>query len=119
MQQLGINNFNRAAPILNKLESHTVIKTILSGETAGRIYVDDPAGPAIAFAQFRHRAFIVGDPRIISCDRLRTFFQSTVQENCRDWKVPLFRLSAESGKWIDYVESILEALEPLRAPYQY
>jgi len=118
MQQLAFEQFDRAAPILEAISHHTVLRTILAGSTPGQVYVNDPAHPTIAFAQFKHRAFISGDPGGMERDRLRQFFTHDVIVNCKRSDVPLFRLTADDPAWNQILSDALNEQQPILAGYQ-
>jgi len=118
MQELAKDAYQIIAPLFSGFKHHTVIKSILSGKMPGRLYCDDPGNPKVAFAQFKHRAFLAGDPESMNDKEFEAFIKSEVFQNCRDWDVPLFRLAAEPQAWMDMIERSLADREPIEATYQ-
>jgi GNAT superfamily N-acetyltransferase len=117
MQTLPANAYDKAQEMTEALPCHTVLRTILSGETPGRIYADDPKNPRWFFAQFRHRAFISGEPDPTVQEELRTFILKEVFANCRAFKVPLFRLSPDASAWMPILKAALHDHAPIISPY--
>lgn len=118
MHLLSINHYDKAAPLLKAISHHTVLRTILAGSTPGHVYVNDPAQPTIAFAQFKHRAFIAGDPNDLDRESIRDFFNQEVIANCRQSDVPLFRLTADDPALIKNLADVLKNEQPILAEYQ-
>lgn len=118
MHQLAFNHYDKAANLLKTISHHTVLRTILAGITPGRVYVNNLTRPTIAFAQFKHRAFISGNPRAQDRDHLHEFFINEVINNCRQADVPLFRLTADNPAWIHILADILQKEQPILAGYQ-
>lgn len=118
MHLLPKDRYDLAIPMISQFELQTVIRTILSGEAPGHIYIDDPEKPGVWFAQFKHRCFIMGGFSTIGNDALNDFFENEVIKNCRQWDVPLFRLSAGSRSWIDKLELVLAPLNPIKVTYR-
>ena len=118
MQKLAKLEFKIASPLLSQFTTHTVIKTIFSGQVPARVYCDNFQSPEIVFAQFRHRAFVAGDPSKVEANAMKEFIESEVFENCRQWDVPLFRLTAEPLSWINHLVRILESRQPITTIYQ-
>ncbi len=118
MKLLHPHEYEIANPLLSQFSHHTVIKTILSGATPGKVYADDQDKPDIVFAQFKHRAYIAGAVKGLENTKLEDFFNSIVLENCRKWDVPLFRLSAGSQASFDHIEDSLQCQQPIKVPYQ-
>lgn len=118
MQPLSFNHYDKAAPLLKAISHHTVLRTILAGTTPGHVYVNNPARPTIAFAQFKHRAFISGNPGDVDKDILREFFNRDVITICRQSDVPLFRLTADDPAWMQILAEVLQNEQPILAGYQ-
>jgi hypothetical protein len=59
--------------MLSSFERHSVIKTILSGQTHGKIYAEPFLHPRVVFAQFKHRTFITDAPKAMSPFDLQIF----------------------------------------------
>jgi len=118
MQSLSSDHYHKAAPLLQAISHHTVIRTILAGTTPGQVYVNDPARPTIAFTQFKHRAFIAGNPSDLVKEGMRNFFIHEVIANCRQSDVPLFRLTADDPSWMKILSEVLISEKPIFAGYQ-
>ena len=118
MHSLSIDHYHKAAPLLKAISHHTVLRTILAGKTPGHVYVNEPARPTIAFAQFKHRAFIAGDPSDSDKKGLRNFINQEVTANCRQADVPLFRLTADDPSWMKVLSEVLVDERPIFAGYQ-
>ncbi len=117
MKKLEMRDYELASDLLSHFKYQTVLKTILSGQTPGKVYCDQLHKPQVVFVQFKQRAFIAGDPAALDPSALKTFFETRVIENCRQWNVPLFRLTAEPPTWIDPLGRILEPRQPISALY--
>ncbi len=117
MQPLPSHAYEKAASMTAALPCHTVLRTILSGETPGRIYTDNLVSPEVFFAQFRHRAFLTGTPNPSLKEILRDFILNEVFANCHAFDVPLFRLAPDSPDWIPLLETALQDQAPIITPY--
>jgi len=118
MQIIPSQDYPLAAPLLLDIKHHTALRTILSGVTPGLIYLDNPKNPQIAFAQFKHRTFISGSVNAIDHKNLRGFFLNQVFDNCREFDVPLFRLTASDPSWLMVIADTLKDEEPIFMDYQ-
>jgi len=118
MLPLTHQQYHLVEPQLQHMEHHSVLKTILSGETPGYIYVDSKKNPAVVFVQFKHRAFISGDPDALDPNDLINFIQNTVSTNCLNAGVPLIRLSSDDPKWLDWIETKFQPFNPIRTGYR-
>lgn len=77
------------------------------------IYADKIKNPDIAYAQFKHRTFLSGEPSTDDCELLRNFFEINVQKQCQEFDVPLFRLTVSDPRWFDIIIEALDPLEPI------
>ncbi len=118
MLTLTLREYYLAEPRLQRMEHHSVLKTILSGETPGNIYVDSKKNPAVVFAQFKHRAFISGDPDALDPNEFGNFILNTISTNCLNAGVPLIRLSSDDPIWLEWIETKLQPLNPIRTGYR-
>jgi RimJ/RimL family protein N-acetyltransferase len=118
MKILTQNHYAVSKPLLCLFNHHTTIHTLLASSTPGSIYVDSLIKPSIAFAQFRHRAYISGSIDAINQENLRNFIIDEVFENCRSSNVPMFRLAASHPSWISFTSDILADKAPILADYQ-
>ena len=118
MHSLSPNHYHQAAAVLKAISHHSVLRTILAGTTPGKVYVNNPAEPTIAFAQFKHRAFIAGNPSDLNKEDFRNFIFHEVIENCRQSDVPLFRLTADDPSWMKILSDVLIDEQPIFAGYQ-
>jgi len=118
MQKITLQDYPLAAPLLLEIKHHTALHTILSDVTPGLIYLDNPNDPQISFAQFKHRTFISGLLNAINQKNFRDFFLNQVFENCKEYNVPLFRLTASDPAWIRAAADALKVDEPIFVDYQ-
>lgn len=118
MEKLNLDKFDIANNLLNQIKNQTVLMTIMAGETPGVIYTDKKNNPDIAFAQFKHRAFLSGEPCIEDCEFLHNFFEINVQKHCQEFDVPLFRLTVNDQRWFDIIVGALDPREPIIAGYR-
>jgi len=118
MIRLKQSEFQKAAPLLDKLSHHTVIGTLLCGSTQGNIYLDDLENPELAYAQFRHRAFFSGSLPDPLRSSLPAFVRDTIYPNCKEAHVPLFRLATDSPSLLETIAEALDDYQPILSDYQ-
>ena len=118
MKKLNLIDFHNARKLLSQIEHETVLKTIISGETPGVIYVDKKDNPKIVFAQFKQRTFLSGEPSVDFVNLLKKFFETEVSKHCREFDVPFFRLTMNNPQWLDIVCTALEPREPIITGYR-
>ena len=117
MEKLNIDEFDIAHNLLNQIKNQTVLMTIMTGETPGVIYVNKKKTPDLAYAQFKHRAFLSGEPSTDDYELLRNFFDINVRKYCQAFDVPLFRLTVSDPRIFDIIFKVLEPLEPIVTGY--
>ncbi len=118
MHKLFTKQYPIAAPLLKDIGHQTAIFTVLSGETPGSIYIDQLDNPAMAFAQFQHRAYISGSPKAISQGQYRQFILDEIYANCNAANVPMFRLVASDPAWITFTADSLSEKSPILSDFQ-
>ncbi len=117
MEKLNIDNYNIAKELLDQIQYQTVLHTILSGQTPGRIYVDNIRAPKVAYAQFKQRVFLSGAPDTnleVSWDK---FFLTEVKSNCKKSNVAFFRLTVNDPRWLDILSKSLANKDPIQMAY--
>lgn len=118
MNKLNLGEFDIARNLLSQIEHQTVLKTIMEGKTPGVIYVDNKKNPMVAFAQFKQRTFLSGEPSIDFENSLKDFFLTEVHKHCQEFGVPFFRLTVNHPQWLDIVIDALESRDPITTGYR-
>ena len=102
------------------LDFNLAVPSILSGNTPGVLYVDDPQQPSIALAWFKHHLFLAGSPAGEALD------QSLAQVLCgelliqaRQEGLSAFGLQTADPAWEARLEAILPCLYPVHGVRQY
>lgn len=118
MKQLNPQNYSIATQLLLNIHHHTVLKTLLSGSTPGIIYVDNIDSPQVVFSQFKHRAFVSGNPNAETIASIPDFIAKTGLDYCQKNDISLFRLTASSPDLMNICITALESYDPIIADYQ-
>jgi RimJ/RimL family protein N-acetyltransferase len=118
MKQIQPKTNSQASPLLLQIKHHTILCSLLSGDTPGKVYLDQPGRPSVAFGQFKHRAYLSGTPDTNLKAFLREFFINTVTQNCREANVPFFRLTVNDPRWLEIVTDALGDLKPMPVDYR-
>ncbi|MCB2209844.1 GNAT family N-acetyltransferase [bacterium] len=118
MQPLNPSQYHTVAPLFQQQAHHTVLHTILSGQTPGHVYVDDLTSPTLGLAQFRHRVFPSGEPDRDAATKLAALLMDAVAENCRAAGVPLWRLAVSDPAWLPLLKKALARHQPIQENYQ-
>jgi len=118
MKILNFEEFITVHHLINQIKYQTVLQTILSGDTSGVLYVNNKETPTVAFAQFKQRTFLSGDPNLAFREQLKNFFSTRVQQHCQEFDVPYIRLTVNNPQWLNIVKIALEARDPLQVRYQ-
>ena len=118
MKQLKPVNYSIASQLLLNIHHHTVLKTMIIGTTPGIMYVDDIDSPEVVFAQFKHRAFVSGNPRAESTAAIPDFIVKTGLDYCQKKDIDLFSLTASSPELMDICIKALESYDPIISDYQ-
>lgn len=118
MEKLNFSDYHIAKDLLHRIQYQTVLHTILSDQTPGRVYVDKKIAPKLAFAQFKQRAFLAGDPDPNFIPLLREFVFTEVKRNCEESDVPFFRLTVDDPRWLKIFRTTLEFEHPIQTEYR-
>jgi len=112
------DSYQKAAPLLFKLKFEPLMHCLVKGIIKGYIYVDDLARPQVAYAQFRHRVFVVGEINALDPDDLLVFIRDEALPNCQKSNVPLLRLTPGGIGWLGWLKEALKPLSPQTVGYQ-
>ncbi len=118
MIEIDVQHLHNVIPLFAPLENHTVLQTIIAGATPGHIYADDPTQPTFAFAQFKHRVFLAGQPKKSAAEQLRHLILNEIKANCLAAGVPLMRLAVSDPDWLPILSEALADHKPSLAGYQ-
>lgn len=118
MEKLNLDELTIAYNLLSQIENQTVLHTIMAGETPGVIYVENKNNPRIAFAQFKQRAFLSGEPSVRYEKMLKNFFTTKVRKHCEEFNVPFFRLAVNHPEWLNIIVDVLYLREPIITGYR-
>lgn len=118
MQKINPCNYQTVTALFEPQAFHTVLRTILTGQTPGQIYVDEGQPPSIGLAQCRHRVFLSGHPDPDAGPELGNLLMGAVAENCRRAGVPLWRLAVGDPAWLPILSEALADHNPIKEDYQ-
>jgi RimJ/RimL family protein N-acetyltransferase len=120
MHELTPAAFETVRPLFSELEFHLSVNSILTGVTAARIFVDDPARPQAVFVWSAHRFYLAGTPHNAAFNTaLRELFFNEVYPHGLAGGPPLFVLYYAANGWETQVEMILEGKHPIRDWREY
>jgi len=106
--------------LFDPLDFTLAVSSLLSGNTPGVLYVDDPQQPSIALAWFKDRLFLVGSPAGESLDlSLAQVLCGEMLMQARQDGQTAFILQVADPAWESHLEAILPCLEPLPGLRQY
>ncbi len=105
-------------PLFHPFEYHTVLRTIVAGETPGYIYADNPDYPNFAVAQFKHRVFLAGKPDATAGEPLRQLILHQIKANSLAAGVPLMRMAVSDTGWLPILTAALSDQNPFTPDYR-
>jgi GNAT superfamily N-acetyltransferase len=102
------------------LDFNLAVPSILSGDTPGVLYVDNPQQPSIALACFKDHLFLAGSPAGEALDQtLAKFLCGEMLMQARQDGQGAFILQVADPAWESHLEAILPCLQPLPGLRQY
>jgi RimJ/RimL family protein N-acetyltransferase len=102
------------------LEFNLAIPSILSGNTPGLLYADDPSQPSVALACFKHHLFLAGSPAGDDLDQsLAQVLCGELLVQARQEGLTALLLAVTDPAWEAHLNSILPCLEPIHDLRQY
>jgi GNAT superfamily N-acetyltransferase len=121
MHKLHFNQVsNKLHSIFDPQDFNLAIPSILSGNTPGLLYADDPQQPSIALAWFKDRLFLAGSPAGESLDQsLARVLCGEMLMQARQEGLTAFILQFADPTWEAHLEAILPCLQPLPVVRQY
>lgn len=117
MRLIDPDSYQIAAPLLSHFKFEPLMQCMVEGIIKGYIYLNDLDRPKVAYAQFRHRGFIVGEMDAIDQDGFLDFIRDEALPNCRKANVPLLRLTPADDNWLNWLEKTLYPLSPQTVDY--
>jgi len=116
LNQVTENLHNLFAP----LDFSLAVASILSGNTPGALYVDDPRQPAVALARFKHHLFLTGAPAGESLDgSLAHILCGEMLTQARQEGMSAFLLQVADPAWESHLLAILPCLKPIHDLRQF
>lgn len=111
------DNYARVHPLFGKMTYHLAVQAVLGGTLPGRIYVDDPASPAVAILipSNRHRIYASGSPELRMLeDVIQILFKQSGAESYEF----LVYYDASSA-WKQTLEQVLQQQETFAGWHQF
>jgi GNAT superfamily N-acetyltransferase len=113
LHELAGGTFARVGHLFAGVAHHLVIPAVIAGEARGRVWVDDPAEPTLAFLwdMADGLGYLVGRPGNAGrSEALSAFFLSTLAPEDRRYGYRRFYLHATPGVWDTTRETLLQSI---------
>jgi GNAT superfamily N-acetyltransferase len=102
------------------LDFNLAVPSILSGDTPGVLYVDNPQRPSISLAWYEHHLFLAGSPAGEALDQaLAQVLCGEMLMQARQEGLTAFILQTADPAWEAHLESIMPCLETVHDRQQY
>ena len=118
--QLTSSEFAKVGPLLERMDEHLVLASILSGSTPAPILVDHPADPKTVFTGFHARMFLLGSPDNPAFNQaLHTYLIDRAIPQAQADGGGAFIFHLDSDAWEPQLDRILAGRYPLQRKRQY
>ena len=110
MQKIQLDQVSKSLlTLFTPLDFNLAVASILSGNTPGLIYVDDPQQPTVALVRFKDRLYLAGSPAGELLDlELAQILSGEMLIRCQ----PAFILQVADPAWESHLPAILPNLSP-------
>ena len=121
LYELKVDQYQKVGKLLQSLDIHLAINSIIEGKSTGRIYVDDPNHPNSAFIWARNRTFLVGKSQNeVFNTAVKNLFEKEIYPESLKSGIDGFSLSYSPNSWGNTIKNvILNGKNPIEGQRQY
>ncbi len=114
-----LDSLNTLRPLINGMNIHLILESIIAGSTHGVVYGNAPDQPSAALCRYKSRFYLLGQPDPDFADDLKTLFENEIAPQAAAEGHEAGVWHYESEIWSPTIEKVAARKRSLAAPRRY